>query len=288
MLIHAKTLDSHLQRLLLEAQAGGRRWALLPLQKQREHTIDLSLWTGISSGCNCEKSDERWCAGWWAETGAWVPRDWALRPGYDTRVAIINAMYACGENVQKLMPVLLTEAVRRDRRAPHPFSLLAVCLKSMRTEHCLRILRICRTAGILSGQLRRKSNQATCLTPLRCLRSCVTVAGQVPFLMQHRNRKLCTPMRTSWAVICIALSVKSLRCRFAMALTGPPQEVSVDMGQRHYTRSFLAATAYQVWEFSADVLRAVWLFILFMPLAATATLSLSYGIRREEWLVYLR
>ena len=58
------------------------------------------------------------CVGWWAETGAWVPRDWALRPSYDTRVAIINAMYACGENVQKLMPVLLTEAVRRDRCAP--------------------------------------------------------------------------------------------------------------------------------------------------------------------------
>lgn len=45
-----------------------------------------------------------------------MPRDWALRPSYDTRVAIINAMYACGENVQKLMPVLLTEAVRRDRQ----------------------------------------------------------------------------------------------------------------------------------------------------------------------------
>ena len=47
-----------------------------------------------------------------------MPRDWALRPSYDTRVAIINAMYACGENVQKLMPVLLTEAIRRDRCAP--------------------------------------------------------------------------------------------------------------------------------------------------------------------------
>ena len=46
-----------------------------------------------------------------------MPRDWALRPSYDTRVAIINALYACGENIQKLMPVLLTEAVRRDRWA---------------------------------------------------------------------------------------------------------------------------------------------------------------------------
>ena len=49
-----------------------------------------------------------------------MPRDWALRPGYDTRVAIINAMYACGEKVQKLMPVLLTEAIRRDRQAQGP------------------------------------------------------------------------------------------------------------------------------------------------------------------------
>lgn len=56
--------------------------------------------------------------GWWAESGAWVPRDWALRPSYDTRVAIINALYACGENVQRLMPIMVAEAVRRDRRAP--------------------------------------------------------------------------------------------------------------------------------------------------------------------------
>lgn len=53
--------------------------------------------------------------GWWAESGAWVPRDWALRPSYDTRVAIINALYACGENVQRLMPIMVAEAVRRDR-----------------------------------------------------------------------------------------------------------------------------------------------------------------------------
>ena len=53
-----------------------------------------------------------------------MPRDWALRPSYDTRVAIINAMYACGENVQKLMPVLFTEAIRRDRQA----SLLSLSL----------------------------------------------------------------------------------------------------------------------------------------------------------------
>ena len=73
-----------------------------------------------------------------------------------------------------------------------------------------------------------------------------------------------------------------------MALTGPPQEVVADTGQRHYTPSFVMSVAYQVWEISADILRAAWLFILFMPLAATATLSLNYGIRREEWLTYLR
>lgn len=47
-----------------------------------------------------------------------MPRDWALRPSYDTRVAIINALYACGENVQRLMPIMVAEAVRRDRHAP--------------------------------------------------------------------------------------------------------------------------------------------------------------------------
>jgi hypothetical protein len=73
-----------------------------------------------------------------------------------------------------------------------------------------------------------------------------------------------------------------------MALTGPPQEVVVDSGRRPHRRGYLAAAAFQIWEISADVLRAVWLFILFLPLAATATLSLNYGIRREEWLVYLR
>ena len=73
-----------------------------------------------------------------------------------------------------------------------------------------------------------------------------------------------------------------------MALTGPPQEVVADAARRHHKRGFLATSAFQVWEFGADILRAVWLFVLFLPLAATATLSLQYGIRREEWLVYLR
>ena len=76
--------------------------------------------------------------------------------------------------------------------------------------------------------------------------------------------------------------------RFAMALTGPPQEIVADAARRHHKPGFLASTAFQVWEFGADILRAVWLLVLFLPLAATATLSLQYGIRREEWLVYLR
>lgn len=62
-------------------------------------------------------------AGWWAESGAWVPRDWALRPSYDTRVAIINALYTCGENVQRLMPIMLAEAARQDRWG-HPSAVL--------------------------------------------------------------------------------------------------------------------------------------------------------------------
>lgn len=66
--------------------------------------------------------------GWWAESGAWVPRDWALRPSYDTRVAIINALYACGENVQRLMPIMLAEAVRRDRFCAQQGILPTSCL----------------------------------------------------------------------------------------------------------------------------------------------------------------
>jgi hypothetical protein len=31
------------------------------------------------------------------------------------RVAIINALYACGENVQRLMPIMIAEAARQDR-----------------------------------------------------------------------------------------------------------------------------------------------------------------------------
>ena len=96
---HAAFLTEHDLRHVVVSWAHGASlgivWWLLP-----------SKWQGQLS-----------LAGWWAETGAWVPRDWALRPSYDTRVAIINALYACGENVQKLMPVLLTEAIRRDRRA---------------------------------------------------------------------------------------------------------------------------------------------------------------------------
>ena len=47
----------------------------------------------------------------------WVPRDWALRPSYNTRVAIINAFYAAGENVQRLAPLMVAEIARHDRWA---------------------------------------------------------------------------------------------------------------------------------------------------------------------------
>ncbi|CAL8470433.1 g9975 [Coccomyxa elongata] len=130
--------------------------------------------------------------GWWAESGAWVPRDWALRPSYDTRVAIINALYACGENVQRLMPIMVAEAVRRDR--------------------------------------------------------------------------------------------------FAMALTGPPQEVVVVSpdAARWRARSLLSAVGHFIWEVSADLLRAVWLTILFAPLAVLAPFALQYNMRRQEWMELLR
>ena len=47
----------------------------------------------------------------------WVPRDWALRPSYHTRVAIINAFYAAGENVQRLAPLMVAEIARHDKCA---------------------------------------------------------------------------------------------------------------------------------------------------------------------------
>lgn len=59
----------------------------------------------------------RWAAGW-ADPGARLLREWALRPGLGARVAIINALYAGGAPVQRMLPVLIAESLRRDRCAP--------------------------------------------------------------------------------------------------------------------------------------------------------------------------
>ncbi|KAK9836261.1 hypothetical protein WJX81_000321 [Elliptochloris bilobata] len=53
----------------------------------------------------------------WADPGARLLREWALRPGWGARVAIINALYAGGAPVQRLLPVLIAESLRRDRFA---------------------------------------------------------------------------------------------------------------------------------------------------------------------------
>jgi hypothetical protein len=78
--------------------------------------------------------------------------------------------------------------------------------------------------------------------------------------------------------------------RFAVALTGPPQErlVPASDEQKWRARSLLSAAAFLVWEAFADTLRALWLFVLFAPLAATAPLALQWDIGREEWLHWLR
>eukprot|EP00884_Botryococcus_braunii_P012217 jgi/Botrbrau1/20997/Bobra.0144s0015.1 len=51
----------------------------------------------------------------WSSPSAWLPYDWAARPGFEARVAILNAMYTMGGHVQRLLPILITEAIRRDR-----------------------------------------------------------------------------------------------------------------------------------------------------------------------------
>ncbi len=79
-------------------------------------------------------------------------------------------------------------------------------------------------------------------------------------------------------------------CRFAMALTGPPQEVVVVSpdAARWRARSLLSAVGHFIWEVSADLLRAVWLTILFAPLAVLAPFALQYNMRRQEWMELLR
>lgn len=78
--------------------------------------------------------------------------------------------------------------------------------------------------------------------------------------------------------------------RFATALTGPPREVSLATDSKKRPRRVLhaiAVAALVVWEVAADVARAVWLLVLFAPLAVTAPFTLN-GARRQEWLQYLR
>lgn len=46
---------------------------------------------------------------------AWLPREWALRPAFPYRVAIANALYIMGGHAQRLMPVVLAEAFRKNK-----------------------------------------------------------------------------------------------------------------------------------------------------------------------------
>ena len=84
--------------------------------------------------------------------------------------------------------------------------------------------------------------------------------------------------------------VDMIACRFATALTGPPREVALASDSKQRPRrvlSALAVAALVVWEVAADVARALWLLVLFAPLACTAPFALN-GARRHEWLEYLR
>ena len=65
----------------------------------------------------------------WADPGARLLREWALRPGLGARVAIINALYAGGAPVQRMLPVLIAESLRRDRCAPAAHSLVVPHLR---------------------------------------------------------------------------------------------------------------------------------------------------------------
>ena len=66
----------------------------------------------------CLKHGLHASAAGWADPGARLLREWALRPGLGARVAIINALYTGGGPVQRMLPVLLAESLRRDRWAP--------------------------------------------------------------------------------------------------------------------------------------------------------------------------
>ena len=77
--------------------------------------------------------------------------------------------------------------------------------------------------------------------------------------------------------------------RFAQALTGPPREVSLatEIKKPNRAWSLITRGVLVVYEVTADLLRAIWLIVLFAPLAVTAPACLN-GARRQEWLHYLR
>ena len=88
----------------------------------------LGQWQPLTSAIQAthghHRSVVRGLAAGWADPGARLLREWALRPGLGARVAIINALYAGGAPVQRMLPVLIAESLRRDRCASAAHSLV--------------------------------------------------------------------------------------------------------------------------------------------------------------------
>ncbi|KAL0049468.1 hypothetical protein WJX82_003073 [Trebouxia sp. C0006] len=55
----------------------------------------------------------------WGTPWGWLPTktiaEWALRPGYNTRIAIINAFQTAGGHVHRMLPIMVAETFRQDR-----------------------------------------------------------------------------------------------------------------------------------------------------------------------------
>jgi hypothetical protein len=55
----------------------------------------------------------------WGTPWGWLPTktiaEWALRPGYNTRIAIINAFQTVGGHLHRMLPIMVAEACRQDR-----------------------------------------------------------------------------------------------------------------------------------------------------------------------------
>lgn len=64
-------------------------------------------------------------------------REWFLRPGFDTRVAILNAMYTVGGNVHRCLPLLLAQALRKDGYLAHCFLDSSPPVDTIRSLHAL-------------------------------------------------------------------------------------------------------------------------------------------------------